>query len=241
MKVPRFINDTGWLAFDVACCTAIAAGGTALLSDSGWYPLNLGLIGAGSLTLAKRYLWRSPSSYDNHNRKMVQMASITKLNQCIDPDFNSYIMRWKDKPEPPEFRFSGDPLRVEVLESEFHRFIKLAVRRQSVALYGSRATGYRTSYGKFQRLKINWVLGEHYFTKETRPRFHPDLYWSIIFILTVTRLLRHGSRRAGSAGHLIGEYGPDRYTKLAMQRWIALFGPPPLSNSKRSIFNLFTH
>lgn len=211
---------------DTIYTTGLAAGSIAAYNDDGLLPLNVGLMVAGSLGLMRsHFLRRAKSTYNNQRRKLAQMASIKQMPR-IDPDFARYEMKWKET-EPPEFVFVGDILPIPVLRSEFYRMIEIACIRQRQALYGTR-------YNK-RKPKINWILSERHFTQIVRPRFHNDLYWSIIIILSTTRLKRGGKQ--GDSGHLVGEYGPNRYTELAMIRWMQLFGPSP--KKQKSIFSLF--
>lgn len=227
---------------DTVLCTAAFASGAALYTGDGYAPLNAGLVAAGVIGLY-RYHFTRGKSYDNSARRgvMAAMQSITEVTPRPDPDMRSFIMRWKeDKPAAADqFIFVGDALAVSIEEQQFRRFVSLAIRRQNNALYGARTAAHRNRQGKFGRIKINWVLSERYFTRETRPRYTKDEYLSILEILAMTRLLK-GRKQGGASGYLIGEYGENGYTSIAIERWLHYY-PLPLSNRRRSFFSFLAN
>jgi len=153
-----------------------------------------------------------------------------------DPDRKRFERRWRAAVPDPEFIFRGLGLPVPVGETILLRFVKIAKRRQSNALYRGglvwTGAGYKT-------IRLNWVLSEEHFTKRVSPRFPEDEYYSILIVLGYSRLMT-GARRQGSSGRLVGDYSPQRYVEIAINRWGALISPAPrpgLLARGRRLFN----
>lgn len=220
-----------------------ASSATSLYTGGGWLPtpVKVGILVAAGWGFARHNFWKS-SSYDPRPRRaMAAMESLTRIPSG-DPDIASFLHKWKPEQEfKPEFMFQGDILLVPVLESELRLFMVAAVRRQTNARYGERASRIRSTNGKLRRIKINWVLSENYFVYHHRPRFPLELYRSIMIILAVTHL-RRCERSSGKSDWLIGDWSPDGYVEKAIARWLRLYPPaggPSLA--RRSFWRRFVN
>lgn len=215
-KAGQSLIVNGMLTTIATACTTALISGDSVLPDAAL--IGFGLTAGASLLANIRP--KKPS------RRRVQMTSIAQIAP-IYPDMNSFRMKWKPDPELNEFVFDGLGLPVAIHETTLMRFLKIARRRQTSALYDGKNNRHWTG-GGYSRIKINWVLSEMVFTKRCRPRFPQDEYDSIIMVLGYTRLLL--GRYRGSSGRLVGDYGIDRYAELAKSRWFDLINPPPRRN-----------
>ena len=211
-------------AVDVALASVSLASAAALTGGESVVPNPVLLAGAviPALQVLRRN-WSRPY-HGKSNR-----AALRNFASTVD-DYLTPII------EDNEFYFRGRSLPVSIPESTFYRFINIARRRQTNAIYGSKYTRQWTGYG-YRQIKINWVLSEGYFTNEVRPRFLVDEYWACMRILRTARLLERKGQ--GDAGHLVGDYGVGWYVARARAMWEAGLSPPPRLNMS-NLFGIFT-
>jgi hypothetical protein len=144
----------------------------------------------------------------------------------------SWQMKWKEEPDPPEFEFWGNGLDGMIPESIFHRFVKMAWRRQCNALYGTKYSMLRDD-NRINQLTVNQVFTQSYYTKRIRPVIPDEDYYGCLHVLMATNLIR--GRRQGRGGVL--RWPPDTTLERAKARWYT--PPPPARKSllKRIFYN----
>lgn len=142
-------------------------------------------------------------------------SSQLRRTEANDPDLQSWLYRWKNTRREREFEFLGFGLQTPIPETTLGRFLKLAWRRQTNAVYGNKYTLMRNEDGSFKKLTVNQVLSKEYFTKRTRPTFLDEEYLGCIFVLSVGHLIL--GRRQGRGGQL--RYPPEKTLELAKERW----------------------
>lgn len=146
-----------------------------------------------------------------------------------DRDIRSAILRWKDDGIDDEFVFRGLGLPSQIPESRFAEFIRIARRRQTNALYGTKWSMTQVGNCQFRQLKKNEVLSAIYYTRRRYPKWPVDEYWACMMVLGYTRLLQ--KKGQGDSGRLIGDKGAGWYIEEAKRRWLLLLEqikPQPL-------------
>lgn len=156
-------------------------------------------------------------------------ASIVKA-QSTDPDLQTYTMTYDGKPMKREFIFDGRGLTTPIPETVFGRFVKLAWRRQSNALYGSKLNMLYAGEG-YKRLTVNQIFTEDYYTRQVRPRFDPEDYLGCLHILMITKLVR--GRRQGRGGTLAHPY------EQVLEQAKVLWSPAPTNKRTWSTWGRF--
>ena len=199
-------------AVDIALASVSLASAAALVGGESVIPVPVLL--AGTVIPAYQLIRRNwPQSYAGKSTRQQLRNMASTVDDYLTP-------RYSDD----EFYFRGLGLPVSVPESTFYRFVSIARRRQTNAIYGSKYTRQWTGR-TYRQIKINWVLSEGYFTNEVRPRFLTDEYWSCMRILRTARLLERKGQ--GDAGHLVGDYGVGWYVARARTAWDARLYPTP--------------
>lgn len=178
----------------------------------------------GLYQLSQLGLWSGGS------RSRVGVFASLVPAKSFDPDVQSWTMKYNGKPVEREFVFAGRGLTTPIPETVFSRFVKLAWRRQSNALYGSKMNMLYAGEG-YRRLTVNQIFSEIYYTREVRPRFDAEDYYGCLHILAITKLLR--GRRQGRGGVLA--YPFEQVVEQAKALWY----PSPTNKRTWSTFGRF--
>lgn len=208
-------NETTNLILTSSTGAAFFASGALMLNQLADTDFSVSAAATTGLTISLAYHWlRHIGTIKLYrNRRMANLARSTTWYQ------QPREIKWYDRREshPPEFIFSNFGLSRAIPETLLLRFSKIACRRQELVFTPTA----RKPNGL--RMKSTEPLSEIYFTKTLRPRFLPEDYFAIRYILQLTGIWLNAS--VGNPGLLyLDTYTPtpERVGRIARWRWLEM-------------------
>lgn len=204
------------------------------------------LIGFGVMAilyLLRRHIFKpqSNNSWRAGQKKTTVLGSMSRWHiSPNDGDIRTAIVRWKEPGPDGEFVFRGLDIPCPITETQFTKFIQVAQRRQTNALYGTGAPWWiEKGNGQFGRVKLNEVLSRNFFVYLRRPHMDATTYESCIWILILTDLIwRNGGQ--GTSGRLAWEKSPRWYVSEAERIWLILLEQVKPQSIIQKVFNNVT-